>query len=175
MPLSMASSTEVGWLPAAWNQGWAYPDRVQAPWTSAAAFYFDRYPHSSLEQWQERLVGREIHRNGNPLGADGALEAGDRLVVGMNAYTEGNEDQQVEILQIPHTVETEQCDRLARFRATRDADAAKRALDGIRASARAGKNVMPALVEGALAKCTLGEMVQAMADVYGRYSGGPEW
>jgi len=24
-------------------------------------------------------------------------------------------------------------------------------------------------------KCTLGEMVQAMADVYGRYTGGPEW
>jgi methylmalonyl-CoA mutase, N-terminal domain len=36
-------------------------------------------------------------------------------------------------------------------------------------------NVMPALVEGALANCTLGEMVQAMADIYGRYTGGPEW
>jgi methylmalonyl-CoA mutase N-terminal domain/subunit len=36
-------------------------------------------------------------------------------------------------------------------------------------------NVMPALVDGALANCTLGEMVQAMADVYGRYTGGPEW
>ena len=33
---------------------------------------------------------------------------------------------------------------------------------------------MPALVDGALANCTLGEMVQALADVYGRY-GGPEW
>ena len=51
----------------------------------------------------------------------------------------------------------------------------KHALDGIRGAARAGQNVMPALVDGALAKCTLGEMVQAMADVYGRYSGGPEW
>ena len=36
-------------------------------------------------------------------------------------------------------------------------------------------NVMPALVDGALANCTLGEMVQAMADIYGRYTGGPEW
>jgi methylmalonyl-CoA mutase N-terminal domain/subunit len=36
-------------------------------------------------------------------------------------------------------------------------------------------NVMPALIDGALANCTMGEMVQAMADVYGRYSGGPEW
>ena len=103
------------------------------------------------------------------------MEAGDRLVVGMNAYNDGNEEQQVEILQIPHTVETEQCDRLAKFRKERNADGVKRALDAIRVAARKGDNVMPTLVEGALAKCTLGEMVQAMADVFGRYSGGPEW
>ncbi|MCC6283759.1 MAG: methylmalonyl-CoA mutase [Phycisphaerales bacterium] len=36
-------------------------------------------------------------------------------------------------------------------------------------------NVMPALIDGALCNCTLGEMVQAMADIYGRYAGGPEW
>ena len=36
-------------------------------------------------------------------------------------------------------------------------------------------NVMPALIDAALANCTLGEMVQAMGDIYGRYSGGPEW
>jgi methylmalonyl-CoA mutase N-terminal domain/subunit len=41
--------------------------------------------------------------------------------------------------------------------------------------AREGRNVMPALVEASLGRCTLGEMVQAMADVYGRYAGGPEW
>jgi methylmalonyl-CoA mutase N-terminal domain/subunit len=102
-------------------------------------------------------------------------EAGDRLIVGMNAYTDGNEEQQVEILEIPHAVEEEQCARLAAFRKGRDQSAAARALDEIRAAARAGRNVMPALVEGAHRKCTLGEMVQAMADVYGRYSGGPEW
>jgi hypothetical protein len=34
---------------------------------------------------------------------------------------------------------------------------------------------MPALVAASLVRCTLGEQVQAMADVYGRYSGGPEW
>ncbi len=103
------------------------------------------------------------------------MEAGDRIIVGMNAYADGNEEQQVEILQIPHEVEDVQCARLAEFRKKRDRDAAMKALDDIRAAARGGKNVMPALVEGALKKCTLGEMVQAMADVYGRYSGGPEW
>ncbi len=103
------------------------------------------------------------------------MEAGDRIIVGVNAYTEGNEDHQVEILQISHQVETDQCDLLTTFRAERDNDATQRALDAIRQAARDGVNVMPALIDGAHARCTLGEMVQAMADVYGRYTGGPEW
>ncbi len=103
------------------------------------------------------------------------MEAGDRVIVGVNAYREGNEDHQVEILQIPHTVETEQCNRLAEFRRTRDGDKVKRALDRIRTACRDGQNVMPALVDAASDRCTLGEMVQAMSDIYGRYSGGPEW
>ena len=120
-------------------------------------------------------------------------EAGDRIIVGMNAYQDPNEKRPIEILQIPHTVEVEQCDRLAKFKARRDAGQVKTALDNIRAACHgkdytAGEtgmtpksaglhatNVMPALVDAALANCTLGEMVQAMADVYGRYSGGPEW
>ena len=103
------------------------------------------------------------------------MEAGDRVIVGVNAYPEGNEDRQMEILQIPHEVESQQNDRLAKFRSERNADLAKKGLDGIRAAARAGENVMPSLVQASLDRCTLGEMVQAMADVYGRYAGGPEW
>ncbi|MCH8821931.1 MAG: methylmalonyl-CoA mutase [Planctomycetes bacterium] len=103
------------------------------------------------------------------------MEAGDRIIVGVNAYEEGNEEHHVSILQIPHTVETNQCDELAKFKKSRDADEAKRSLDEIRKASRDDVNVMPALIEASLNKCTLGEMVQAMADVYGRYTGGPEW
>lgn len=103
------------------------------------------------------------------------MDAGDRIIVGVNAYPEGNEDKAMEILQIPHSVETEQCDRLAEFRRRRDASVVARSLDAIRTACRNGENVMPQLVEAAHGKCTLGEMVQAMADAYGRYSGGPEW
>ena len=103
------------------------------------------------------------------------MEAGDRIIVGVNAYTDGNEDKQVEILQISHQVETEQCDRLTKFKKNRNAEDVKRALENVRSAARSDKNVMSSLVDGALANCTLGEMVQAMADVYGRYTGGPEW
>ena len=120
-------------------------------------------------------------------------EAGDRITVGVNAYTDKNEGRPIEILQIPHTVEVQQCERLAAFKARRDAATVATALENIRMACQgkpyaAGQtgmtpastgmdatNVMPALVDGALANCTVGEMVQAMADIYGRYSGGPEW
>jgi len=97
------------------------------------------------------------------------------LVVGVNAFADGNEDHQVEILQIPHTVEQDQCDRLTDFRRERDADAARRGLDEIRRAARDEENVMPALIEAVTARCTIGEMVQALGDVFGRYTSGPEW
>ena len=103
------------------------------------------------------------------------VEAGDRIIVGANEYHDGNNDHQVEILQIPHSVETRQFDRLEAFRKERGDDGVEQALDAIRTAARNEENVMPPLIEGAIAKCTLGEMVQALADVYGRYTGGPEW
>lgn len=124
------------------------------------------------------------------------MEAGDRIIVGVNAYTEGNEAHDVEILQISHEVEIEQCRRLSQFKSDRDENKVRAALENIRLVARgegekvkpvdgdfyreaasglAADNVMPALIDAAHAKCTMGEMVQAMADVYGRYTGGPEW
>lgn len=123
-------------------------------------------------------------------------EAHDRIIVGVNAFTEGSEDRPIDILQIPHQVETDQCARLTDFKKRRDPKAVSQALDNIRAVCQ-GKpvaylspeisnlnlqilnlhptNIMPALIDASLANCTLGEMVQAMADIYGRYSGGPEW
>jgi methylmalonyl-CoA mutase N-terminal domain/subunit len=126
-------------------------------------------------------------------------EAGDRIIVGVNAYVDPDEKRPIEILQISHDVETQQNVRLADFKNRRDAKAVAAALDRIRKTCREGDpgsnaagaanaypqsaealglnkhNVMPALVHAALCNCTLGEMVQAMADVYGRYTGGPEW
>ncbi|MEM9065130.1 MAG: methylmalonyl-CoA mutase family protein [Planctomycetota bacterium] len=103
------------------------------------------------------------------------VEAGDRIIVGVNEYIDDDEERPIDILTIPDSVETEQVSRLKAFKMGRDQAAADAALDAIRDAAREGENVMPALVDGALANCTLGEMVQAMADIYGRYAGGPEW
>ncbi len=102
-------------------------------------------------------------------------EAGDRIIVGVNQYVDEQEDRPIDILTISPEVETEQVDLLTKFKSARDSAAADRALDAIRNACRNHENVMPHLVEGSLANCTLGEMTQAMADIYSRYTGGPEW
>ncbi len=102
-------------------------------------------------------------------------EAGDRVIVGVNEYVDANEDRQIDILTISEEIETVQVQTLQAFKAKREAQATTNALEAIREAARNNQNVMPTLIEGALANCTLGEMVQAMADIYGRYTGGPEW
>ena len=102
-------------------------------------------------------------------------EAGDRIIVGVNQYVDEQEDRPIDILTISPEVETEQVDLLTKFKSARDSAAANRALDAIRNACRNDENVMPFLVEGSLANCTLGEMTQAMSDIYSRYSGGPEW
>ncbi|MFG0331063.1 MAG: methylmalonyl-CoA mutase [Phycisphaerales bacterium] len=103
------------------------------------------------------------------------VEAGDRLIVGVNAYVDDKEERPCDILYISQEVEDQQIERLKAFKDRRDDDGVKRALDRIREAARDNENVMPALVDAADSNCTLGEMVQAMADIYGRYTGGPEW
>ncbi|HJO16190.1 MAG TPA: methylmalonyl-CoA mutase family protein [Phycisphaerales bacterium] len=103
------------------------------------------------------------------------MEAGDRIIVGVNAFTDGNADKQVDILQIPHDVEETQCTRLAEFKTRRDDDGVTTAIDAVRQAAKNNDNVMPSLIDASLAGCTMGEMVQAMADVFGRYMSGPEW
>ncbi len=126
-------------------------------------------------------------------------EAGDRIIVGLNQYIDRDEKRPIDILVIPDSVETEQVERLTKFKKNRDGAGVQQALENIRLACvgkpytlindlpgigKAGfvlsstlheTNVMPALIDGSLANCTLGEMVQAMADVYGRYGGGPEW
>ena len=103
------------------------------------------------------------------------LETQDRIVVGVNAYQEENEERPCDILYISEEVERSQVDRLKKFKDERDDEMVNRSLDAIRETARNGENVMYALVEGAANHCTMGEMVQAMADIYGRYASGPEW
>ncbi|MFZ9607457.1 MAG: pseudouridine synthase [Vulcanococcus sp.] len=78
--MSSAELPREDWLPAAFNRGHLYRDRVQVQAPSAAGFYAERYAHSDRSVWMERLAAGEIECNGQRLLADGPLAAGDRLV-----------------------------------------------------------------------------------------------
>jgi len=98
------------------------------------------------------------------------INRGDRVVVGVNRFTEGNEDDDLDILQITHEQEQEQIKRLQAVRADRDSDAVARSLDHVRGDAAdPERNLMPALIDAVRAYATEGEIMNTLAEVFGRY------
>jgi methylmalonyl-CoA mutase, N-terminal domain len=99
------------------------------------------------------------------------LEQKRRVMIGVNGFTAGNEEDQLEILRIPRELEQEQVERVREVRRGRDATRADRALDEIRkAAASPSENLMPHILEAVRAYCTEGEIMGAMVDVFGLYT-----
>jgi len=98
------------------------------------------------------------------------VSSGRRVVVGVNAYFEGNEEDPPPILHIGHEVEELQNKRLADVRSRRSGDAVEAALAQVRATAaRPDANLMPAVLEAVLTYATVGEIMNALAEVFGRW------
>jgi len=97
-----------------------------------------------------------------------AVESGERIVVGVNAFTEGD-DGDLEILKVGNEAAEAQEARLAALRAMRDAARVQSALDALRAAARAGQNVIEPMLECVRAYATLYEIRRALEDVFGAY------
>jgi methylmalonyl-CoA mutase N-terminal domain/subunit len=95
------------------------------------------------------------------------VDARHKLIVGVNAFQEA-EEKPIEILEIDAAVEREQIELLRRVKAERSTDDVCRGLDAVRHAAEGRENVMPALVDAARTRATVGEVMQALADVYGR-------
>jgi methylmalonyl-CoA mutase N-terminal domain/subunit len=103
-----------------------------------------------------------------------AFNEGRRTVVGVNRFTEGSEDNTLDLLQITNEDETRQLKRLERVREERDQRAVDDALARLRAlAADPDVNLMPALIEAATTYATLGETMRALADVFGRHTEVP--
>jgi methylmalonyl-CoA mutase N-terminal domain/subunit len=97
------------------------------------------------------------------------FNAGERIVVGVNRFTEGN-DTDLELLQITHEDEARQIKRLNQVRATRDEAAVSEALARMAQEAADPEvNLMPALIDVVKTYATLGETMGTLADVFGRH------
>jgi methylmalonyl-CoA mutase N-terminal domain/subunit len=102
------------------------------------------------------------------------VDAKRKLIVGVNAFQEA-EEKPIETLVIDDTVEKEQVARLRQIKAKRDGEPVRKMLDQIRRIAATKENLIPSLVEAARARCTVGEIMNALADVFGRYDGAARW
>jgi methylmalonyl-CoA mutase N-terminal domain/subunit len=102
------------------------------------------------------------------------VDAKRKLIVGVNAFQEA-EEKPIETLVIDDTVEKEQIARLRERKAKRDGAAVRRMLDEVRRVAATKENLLPTLIDAAEARCTVGEVMNALADVFGRYDGAARW
>ena len=96
----------------------------------------------------------------------GEVERGERVVVGVNRYLL-DEDTAPPLHATDPALEREQSARVAAVRERRDAPAAKAALARLREDAAGDANLMPAIVDAARAYVTMGEMCDALRDVWG--------
>jgi len=100
------------------------------------------------------------------------VEQQQRIVVGVNRY-ELEDEPAVEILRIDPALEDKQIERVRSLRARRDSAAVESALSRLKQAADAGENLMPPLIDASRAYVTLGEMCDALRDVWGTWTETP--
>jgi methylmalonyl-CoA mutase N-terminal domain/subunit len=98
-----------------------------------------------------------------------AVERGDQTIVGVNKYQMQDEPSEIPILVINEGVRDRQVERLERTRTGRDKGAVTNALEKLKRAASNDENTMPATIEAVRAYATLGEICDALRDVYGLY------
>jgi methylmalonyl-CoA mutase N-terminal domain/subunit len=96
------------------------------------------------------------------------IDAGERTVVGVNRFTV-DEEEHYTPLRVNPAIEAEQCARLANLRAKRDQAAVDVALEQIREAARGDANLLYPMKDALRAMATVGEVSDALRDVWGQY------
>jgi methylmalonyl-CoA mutase N-terminal domain/subunit len=96
------------------------------------------------------------------------IDAGERVVVGLNRFRVEN-DERYEPLRVDPTIEEQQAKRLAGLRAERDGEAVARHLAALQEAARGTDNVLYPMKEALRARATVGEVCDALREVWGTH------
>jgi methylmalonyl-CoA mutase N-terminal domain/subunit len=124
---------------------------------------------SAIEQgYPQREVADSAYRDQQ------AVEAGESVIIGVNRYAgSGASDSVIPTLYIDESVGERQVSRLEELRDHRDATRVAETLDGLRQGAAGTANLMPYLLDAVRAYATVGEMCDALRDVWGEYEETP--
>src|SRR5215831_3382662 len=101
-----------------------------------------------------------------------AVEKREKIIVGVNDFVQEDEDP-IPILYIDDSTATRQLARLEELRKTRDNDTVRRSLDVLKETARGTGNTMYPLMDCVRAYATVGEMCDALREVWGEYEEVP--
>ncbi|NNK62639.1 MAG: methylmalonyl-CoA mutase [Gemmatimonadetes bacterium] len=112
--------------------------------------------------FQQRIAGSAMRQQLE-------VEQGERQIVGVNAFSDGSDKVEIDVLRIGPEVEQRQRARMAELREQRDDDAVERTLAALTAACRDGDNLVPKILDCARAYCTLFEIRHAMEEVFGAY------
>ena len=97
-----------------------------------------------------------------------AADRKEKIIVGVNDFV--GDEKPIEILQIDESVAHHQQPRLKKLRAERSSDAVARTLSALRKAAAGTGNTMPHIYEAVRAYATLGEICEALREVFGTYT-----
>jgi len=112
--------------------------------------------------FQKEIAGSSFRQQGE-------IESGERMVVGLNHFTEGSAGIEIDTLKIDKEVEVRQRGKMAQLREDRNNAAVVTALSALEAAAATEQNVVPFILDCARADCTLYEIRHAMEQVFGAY------
>ena len=97
-----------------------------------------------------------------------AVDSGEQAIVGVNQFAT-NEEPATQLLEISEEVERRQVTRLKKLKQERDNQRVSQVLNKVRDVARSDENIMPVLIEAVKAYATIGEISDALRDVFGEY------
>ncbi|HWH55914.1 MAG TPA: methylmalonyl-CoA mutase family protein [Gaiellaceae bacterium] len=120
----------------------------------------------AVEAVEQGFVQREIEQAAFDYTQQ--VEAGEKVIVGVNAYVEPEADE-IELHRIDPEAERRQLERTAALRAGRDQDAAEAALAVVAETARGEGNLLPPMREALRARCTVGEICNVLRDLFGTF------
>ncbi|MHB8060082.1 MAG: acyl-CoA mutase large subunit family protein [Gaiellaceae bacterium] len=97
------------------------------------------------------------------------VEAGERVIVGVNRFQEEADAKAVELLRIDPEVERRQRERTAKVRAGRDGAAVETAMNKVRETARGNENLLPPMREALALRATVGEICALLREEFGTF------
>jgi methylmalonyl-CoA mutase N-terminal domain/subunit len=146
-----------------------YVERLTADIENDARVLMDKVSElgGSVEAIEAGFIQREIEESA--FAYHRRIQTKQDILVGVNEYTEGGGEVEVDILKIDPQTERDQVERLRRFKENRDQELVRKRLDDLRAVAQGEGNLLYPIKDALRDHATIGEVCNVMRDVFGEY------